>query len=85
MKKEGLSDLFLGFAVSEISSEKTGTEDGAPYSIYDKEWPRDAMVVVAVFSDTYRKEMSVKAKEAGFTNILPVDAYLLRVLEEYYA
>ena len=54
MKKEGLSDLFLGFAVSEISSEKTGTEDGAPYSIYDKEWPRDAMVVVAVFSDTYR-------------------------------
>lgn len=81
MKKEGVAEQFLDFAVS----EEMCTEYGSLCSIYDKSWPRDALIVVAVYSKASRKEMIVMAKKAGFTNILPVDDYLIRVLEEYYA
>ena len=84
MKKEGLYEQFLGFAVSEFPFEKTGT-GGAPRSIDDGRWSRDALVVIAVFSEACREEMTAMAKQAGFTSILSADTYLLRVLEEYYA
>lgn len=84
IKKEKLSGLFLGFAVSEAPFGEVGKEDSMPCSIYNESWPKDALAVVAVFSEESREKMTIMAKEAGFTRILPVDTYMLRILEEYY-
>lgn len=85
IKKEGLAGLFLGFAVSELPCEEMCKEDHMLRSIHDENLPKNALAVVAVYSKPSREEMTAMAKEAGFTSILPVDTYLFRVLEEYYA
>ncbi len=85
MEKEGLGKLLLGFAVSEVSLGKECAGEGIVRGIYDEAWPRDALTVVAVFSESSREEMAVMAKAAGFNDILLMDTYLLRILEEYYA
>lgn len=85
MKKEGLTHLFSGFVVSEPLSGETREESAAPVSIYDKSLSQNALVVVAVLSEPCRQKMARTAKEAGFTNILSADTYLLQILEEHYA
>ena len=80
-----MTESFLGFAVSESPSEETCAKYSTLRSIYDRNWPRNALIIVAVFSEASRKTMTAIAEDAGFASILPADAYLLRVLEEHYA
>lgn len=84
MQKEGIEGSFLGFAVSKITSEEMCKEYGGLHTIYDRRWSKDSLVVVAVFSEACRKEMTAEARAAGFASILPADTYLLRILEEHY-
>lgn len=84
MKREQLLCIFRGFAISDPTPEKEKIENADICWICDEELKRTDLVVVAV-TRQYQNEMISFAEKAGFNHILPVDEYLLYILEVLYA